>query len=201
LASLGDIPPARIRLNPPPGCATEADVLAVEANVDQSPCELIDGTLVEKAMGFTESLLAAFLVHVLREFVVRNKLGIVTTADGMVRILPGQIRIPDVAYFSWDQLPGRKVPTARIPPIAPTLAIEILSPSNTIREMERKRRDYFSAGTDEVWEVAPATRSVHRYLANGELITLNEHECLATTLLPGFNLALAELFAVLDEQG
>ncbi len=57
---LGGIPLARIRMVPPPGTATEEDVLAVHARTGRL-CELVDGTLVEKVMGYRESRLAVVL--------------------------------------------------------------------------------------------------------------------------------------------
>jgi hypothetical protein len=62
LARLGGIPPERIRMQPPPGLATEADVLAALAAPRKRLCELIDGVLVEKAMGFTEAVLAGAMI-------------------------------------------------------------------------------------------------------------------------------------------
>src|SRR5271165_6654930 len=69
LERLGGIPPARVRYHPPPGTATEADVVAAMEAPRKRLCELIDGVLVEKPMGFTESLLAAALIEILRAFV------------------------------------------------------------------------------------------------------------------------------------
>ena len=54
IAHFGDIPIARIRTSPPPGEATEADVIELHERHDRL-CELIDGTLVEKAMGWKEA--------------------------------------------------------------------------------------------------------------------------------------------------
>jgi hypothetical protein len=54
---LGGIPLDRIRMRPPPGTATEEDVLAALEAPRKRICELIDGVLVEKAMGYSESVL------------------------------------------------------------------------------------------------------------------------------------------------
>jgi hypothetical protein len=62
LHQLGDIPPERVRLQPPPGTATEADVVAVH-NREERLCELIDGVLVEKTIGYYESYIAATLIR------------------------------------------------------------------------------------------------------------------------------------------
>ena len=76
-------------------------------------------------MEFAESLLAGAVLAALREFVHAKNLGLVTGADGMVRLWPGRVRIPDVAYVSWDRLPGRRVPREPIPQVAPDLSLSI----------------------------------------------------------------------------
>src|SRR5262245_42225182 len=67
LKLLGDVPPERVRLRPTPGTATEADVLAV-LDHENIPCELVEGTLVEKAMGYEESCLTTELIFFLVSF-------------------------------------------------------------------------------------------------------------------------------------
>jgi Uma2 family endonuclease len=201
IAQLGDIPPSRIRLHPPLGTATEEDVLRLEAAPNKRLCELIDGVLVEKPMGFAESLLAGFLIEYLRTFVKPRKLGIVLSSDGMLRISSTQIRIPDVSFISWDRLPGRKIPKVQVPRLSPDLAIEVLSPSNTDKEMERKRGNYFEAGTLECWEVLIPTREVVLYRADGSVARLDSTGTITSALLPGFQLPVAQLFAELDETG
>jgi Uma2 family endonuclease len=195
IAQLGDIPPSRILLHPPLGTATEEDVLRLEAAPNKRLCELIDGVLVEKAMGFLESLLAVFLIRRMGNFVDEHKLGKVLGADGMLRILPKQIRIPDVSYISWDRFPGRKLPKVQVPRLAPDLAIEVLSPSNTDNEMDRKRSDYFEAGVLECWEILIPTRELVQYRADGSVTRFAESAIATTELLPGFELSVAELDA------
>lgn len=158
LDHLGGIAPERVRLRPAPGTATEDDVLSVHDHEGRL-CELVDGVLVEKAMGFRESLLAGALIEVLRGFVRRRNLGLVTAPDGMIRLATGLVRIPDVAFISWDRLPHRRVPTAPLPALAPDLAVEVLSAGNTPGEMARKCREYFAAGVRFVWLVDPETRT------------------------------------------
>src|SRR5215831_15402916 len=131
LERLGNIPPERVRLRPPPGTATEADVLAALEAPRKRLCELIDGVLVEKPMGYTESVLATYLLELLNSFVRPRNLGLVTSPDGTIRLWAGRVRIPDVAFFSWDRMPGRRRPPQPIPTLAPDLAVEILSRSNT----------------------------------------------------------------------
>jgi Uma2 family endonuclease len=57
----------------------------------------------------------------LNNFVRPRKLGIVTGEAGTVRLFPGLVRIPDVAFASWGRFPDRKRPKVRIPRTAPDL--------------------------------------------------------------------------------
>src|ERR1700727_356976 len=72
--ALGDVPLERIIVDPPPGTATEADLLRLVER-DKRLCELIDGTLVEKPMGFWEGQIAAQLIGMLVNFVNPRGLG------------------------------------------------------------------------------------------------------------------------------
>lgn len=202
LEQLGDIAPDRVRFHPAPGTATEEDVLALRNSPEHRLCELVDGVLVEKAMGFRESLLAGMLVTFLLTFVRSRNLGLVTAPDGTMRLAPGLVRIPDVAFISWDRLPNRRVPTEPIPDLAPDLAVEVLSTGNTPGEMARKRQDYFAAGVQVVWQVDPNTRTVEVFTAPDQSTVLHAAQTLeGGTVLPGFTVPLQELFSELDRQG
>src|SRR5438105_10257501 len=101
LEQLGDIPAHRVLFRPRPGDATEADVLAYLEAPRKRICELIDGVLVEKPVGYTESFLASTLGAILFNFVDPRNLGIVTSPDGTVRLFAGRVRIPDLAFTAW----------------------------------------------------------------------------------------------------
>jgi Uma2 family endonuclease len=200
LEYLGGIAPHRVRFHPPPGTATEEDVLAIHAREGRL-YELIDGVLVEKAVGLRESYLAIALASILWGFVRAQNLGIVTGEAGTMRLVFGLVRIPDVAFISWQRLSGR-IPTEPIPTLAPDLAVEILSPSNTPGEMARKRQEYFAAGVQVVWQVDPNARTVEVYTTADQSTVFRETQTLTGgTALPGFVLPLHELFAALDRQG
>lgn len=199
LARLGDLPPGRIWLNPPPGTATERDVIEAHDRWNRL-CELVDGVLVEKAMGYLESMLAIEIAFLLKAYLRQHDLGVVTGADGTVRLAPGLVRIPDVAFVSWDRLPGRKVPREPIPDLASDLAVEVLSSSNTRAEMRRKVDEYFQAGARLVWLIDPPTRTARAFTAPDQSTTLGEDQMLdAGEVVPGFTLPLRQLFESLDD--
>ena len=193
LACFGPMPAGRIRTNPLPGTATEQDVLDIEAR-ESRLCELVDGVLVEKTVGIYESYLAVRIVHLLAGFVERHPLGIVLGADGMMRLAPGLVRIPDASFVSWNQLPGCRVPRVPIADLAPALAVEVISPGNTAREMERKLQDFLAAGVRLVWYVLPEPQEVHVYTAERRDVLTLAQELSGGDVLPGFVLPLRQLF-------
>ncbi len=193
LDQLGDIPPQRVRLRPAPGTATEQDVIDIHDRENRL-FELVDGVLVEKVMGFFESRVAAVLIQLLGNFTDLHNLGIVLAPDGMMRIAPHLVRMPDVSFVSWNRLPGHQVPRAPIPDLAPDLAIEVLSEGNTQKEMARKVREYFDAGVRLVWLVDPETRTAGVFTSPESRLATNEEQMLAGgDVLPGFALRLGEL--------
>ena len=199
---LGDIPLNRIRLHPAPGTATEDDVIVALEAPRKRICELIDGVLVEKAMGYRESVLASWLIVLLDGFVRPRNLGLVSSPDGTLRLWAGRVRIPDVAFTSWDRMPGRKRPAKPIPELSPDLAVEVLSPSNTKGEMQLKLADYFSVNVRLVWIVDPQARTVKVYTGLDDMTLLSQRDTLdGGAVLPGFSIPLADLFAELDRQG
>jgi len=195
LEQFGPLPLNRIRLDPAPGTATEEDVVRIHLREDRL-YELVDGVLVEKTMGLYESYLAALLLRLLGNFVDQHDLGFVLGADGMVRLAPGLVRIPDVSFMSWKRLGSKRVPRKPMANLAPDLAVEVLSPNNTAREMDRKLHDYFAAGTRLVWYVYPSDHTVKVFTKPGRGTVLREGEALqGGKVLPGFELPLKELFA------
>src|SRR5437763_1840494 len=123
----GPIPLSRIGFDPLPGTATEDDVLHWHES-HKRLYELVDGVLVEKTVGLPESVLACELTRLLGNWVRPRNLGVIVGADGMMRLAPGLIRIPDVSFIHWDRFPNRQVGTEPIPSLVPDLAMEILSP-------------------------------------------------------------------------
>lgn len=188
------VPPQRIRLVPPPGTATEDDV--VRACNLKPLCELIDGVLVEKTVGYYESRLAVVLIGYFEIFLRKRNRGFVLGADGLIRVNPNQVRLPDVSFFLWKHFPGRLLPQGAILDLVPDLAVEVLSPDNTLLEMARKRREYFDGGAQFVWEVDPEERTVHVYTSATEFKLLREKDTLVGgKVLPDFKLKIKDWFA------
>ncbi len=194
----GNLPARRIRLDRYP--ADEDDVEELH-NTEGRIYELVDGVLLEKEMGFQESMIAMKLGRMLGNFLDGKHLGVVAGADGMMKLAPGLVRIPDVSFVRKAQFPGARVANTPVPRLYPDLAVEVLSPSNTNEEMDEKLRDYFAGGTTLAWVVEPDTRSV--LVLTGSDRTAGTRLTVADTLdggtvLPGFRMSVATLFAELD---
>jgi Uma2 family endonuclease len=137
---LGMIPAERILLFPYSRPATPEDVVYLDEHHNVI-CELFDGVLVRKPMGLEESIIAMFIGRMIGNFADKRKLGKLAGEAGFLELMPGQVRSSDVAFISKDRLPGGKVPKKKIPPLVPNLCVEVLSESNTPKEMARKRKE------------------------------------------------------------
>jgi Uma2 family endonuclease len=201
LHRLGGISARRVHLVPTPGTATEQDVIKVHDRTNRL-CELVEGVLVEKVMGFDESVFSLLLAGALLDYLKRRDLGKLIGADGMVRLFPGLVRIPDVAFISWKRFPKSKRERGEIPSVAPDLVVEILSKGNTKREMARKLEEYFRSGVRLVWYVDPKVRTVRVYTAPDESVVLSEERDLdGGDVLPGFSLSIRDWFNEAERSG
>jgi Uma2 family endonuclease len=191
---LGNIPAHRIRLQPPPGDATESDLLAIHDREGRI-CELIDGILVEKDMASYESWLAGVLLYFFQLYLEEHDLGVALPGDGLLRLFPGTVRAPDVSFISWKRMPNQEFPDEAIASLVPDLAVEVLSAGNTEAEMSRNLHDYFAAGCRLVWYVDPGERTVRVYTSPRRSRLLTEEGTLdGGKVLPGFALPIRKWF-------
>jgi Uma2 family endonuclease len=200
LRSLGDVPPERIVMKPRPGTATEQDLLHMVEHEDRL-VELVDGTLVEKPVGHIESRIALALAVALGHFIKQHRLGYLSGGDGPLRMKDGGIRLPDLTFTHRDDLPPGGPANRAVPLIPPTLAVEVISEGNTPREMKQKLKEYFDSGARLVWMIYPKTRTVDVFeqLQDQPTRTLTEADVLdGGSVLPGFNIAVSEIFEPLS---
>ncbi|MFN0053040.1 MAG: Uma2 family endonuclease [Planctomycetales bacterium] len=196
----GPMLPDRIRMDPPPGTATEQDLVRI-LNHEDRLFELVDGTLVEKTMGCEESELTIWLAVFLGNFIGPRKLGRLTGADGPMRLKLGLVRIPDLAFVSRARIPRGKRSRTPISRLIPNLCVEVISRGNTPEEMQRKLQEYFQAGVELVWFVDLSRRTVEVFTSPDDVTQLTERQTLTGgRVLPGFKLKLADLFRVLDDE-
>lgn len=192
---LGGVPASRVRLKPAPGTATEEDLVAALDGEPKLICELVDGVLVEKAMGTPEGLQGGLVFRRLGDYTEANDLGLVFPADSPFRLQIGLVRLPDVSFIPWDRIPGDEFPTDAVSRLIPTLTVEVLSPDNTRAEVARKLVEYFDAGVELAWVINPRTKTAKVHTSAKKSKALDEAGILdGGAVVPGFRLPLADVF-------
>lgn len=153
-------------------------------------CELVEGEVVQVSPGaFQYNRIRDTLLIGLRTFADNHGLGIVVSEQPF-RLFTDTVRYPDIAFVS----AGRDLPPYGFPEGAPDLAIEVISPSNTLREMDQKISHYFAAGCKRVWVVYPEHREVYIHGLAGVTRRAGDEPLEDPELLPGFSVKVSILF-------
>lgn len=160
--------------------------------------EMIDGELRE-VPGATvlHGLIVAVVFELIKGFARQHDLGLVLP-DGVGYVLrrdPDQLRIPDVSFVAWDEVPDEGIPEAFWEG-APTLAVEIISPNDRAVDIHDKVRAYLTAGTRLVWVLWPQQTSVTVYDPDGQRELGPDDELGGGDVLPGFRVRVGDLFEV-----
>lgn len=159
--------------------------------------ELVRGRIVREPLpGAEHGWLTARLFHEIDARVRVAGLGLTLIETGfLLSVEPPTVRGPDVAFVGLDRLPKERLPKG-FWKLAPDLAVEVVSPSNSAAEIQEKVLEYLSAGSRLVWVVDPKTQTVTAYRSPNDIRILFLDDVLsAEDILPGFQLALADLFA------
>ncbi len=125
----------------------------------------------------------------------RSGLGKVSSNDSWISTTrsPDSVRGADVAYIRMEHLPGGKLPGAPTD-VVPDLCVEVLSPSNRLRDIEAKADEYLIAGVEEVWIVDPRKRSVQVLRLDQPPRQWGGDEELTSSVLPEFKVTVSEFF-------
>lgn len=135
------------------------------------------------------------LAAALGEWIYGHDLGDLVVESGFVlRRKPDTVRGPDIAFVSAERLAEHQGPGPFFEG-APDLAVEVLSPWNSRREMDAKVAEYLDAGARLVWLVDPATLTVTVHRPSHEPLHLEPADTLdGGDVLPGLQISLARLF-------
>lgn len=180
---------------------TADELLLMPHRDGKSDCrlELIRGELKKMSpTGLMHGVVCMRLGAALNAFVEEHNLGIVCGAETgfIVERNPDTVRGADIAFVSNAKLEAVEH-LEKFAPFGPDLAVEVLSPGNTIGEIDEKIDHYFAAGAHAVWVVNPKRRSVTAYSSPGNLQTFGEQDTLSGgDVLPGFHYELHKLFRV-----
>ena len=194
LASLGGVPLERVVFDPSPGTVTGDFYDAIGGRWGGRPVELVNGTLVEKAVGFDESVIGLNLAARLWNFVTAAKLGVVAMADGAVRMAGGNRREPDVAVYLKADFPGGVRRKQKVTTLPPRLIVEVLSEDNTAAEIDIKLRELFASGCRLAYVIDPRARAARRHTSADDFTALDADAPLdGGDVLPGFAVKLADV--------
>ncbi len=174
--------------------------LLTAAELEQMPdddsvqLELDEGELITMPLaGGRHGGCGAAIIGILRNHVRAGNLGRLYTPDTGFRLKDDTVRAPDVAFVRQSRV--AEVHSVGFNKGAPDLAVEILSPSDTFRQLMRKVKQYFAAGTHTVWIVYPDRKEVQILDAKGADVLLQNDDVLeAPELLPGFSTPISEFF-------
>jgi Uma2 family endonuclease len=112
-------------------------------------------------------------------------------AESDVKLTGIQMRRPDIAYFSREQIyQGRQGID-----IIPDFAIEVISDSDKMTDVENKLIEYFKAGVKVVWHIIPAQEVVYVYTSRREVkICFDKDICSAKPVLDDFEISVEDIF-------
>jgi len=170
-----------------------ADQFANMITEENERYELVDGELIPVSSATPRhNIIKDKLAFAIRYYFQKNPIG-GSASETDCRINTNTVRRPGLSIFvgaEWDQLDVNHAPV----PFAPSIAVEVLSPSENMLDVNRKVRDYLSAGSKEVWLLDPANGELHVRTKAG-IRLLQGSELLDSALLPGLSVNVAELFS------
>ena len=160
--------------------------------------ELIRGEFFAMSpAGHTHGSIGATLLILIGQYVRQHKLGKLYTAETgfILSRNPDTVRAPDAAFVTAERAAQQEKQSGFFDG-APDLAVEVISPSEKVDDIEEKLIDYLEAGVRLVWLVYPRTKTVavYRSLTSAEILTAND-TLDGGDVLPGFTTAVAEIFA------
>jgi len=159
--------------------------------------ELVRGRLVEMApASWGHGIGGSTALRIIGNFVAEHQLGLVFTAETgfILSNDPDTVRAPDVAFVCNIRIPKSDDRSGFFEG-APDLAVEILSPSNTVTEMAEKVDDYLTSGCKQVWVISTERRSITVYAPDTRPFVLRDTDTLtAGAVLPGFAVPVARFF-------
>lgn len=108
--------------------------------------------------------------------------------------LPHTVRSPDASFVRFNRLPQEGIGPGFLK-LAPDLAVEVLSPSESASDLEEKLDDYRACGTPLIWVVDPVRRTVMIVASDSPVRWLHEADTLdGDEVIPGFLCGVAEIF-------
>ena len=163
--------------------------------------EIINGELIDMGnSGALHGYVCSTLVILLGGYVRQHNLGAMLDSSTAFKMKNGNKRSPDIAFFAKERLQGMAVLPSGYLEGAPDLAVEVLSPDNTVEEIDDKLTEYFENGSRLVWVINPIQHYVlvYRSAEEPDRLLKGKDSLDGEEVIPGFSLAIADLFQKLD---
>lgn len=161
--------------------------------------ELVKGELLRMSpTGTKHGEVTMNLAAPLHYHVKLHKLGQVYAAETGFKLEtnPDTVRAPDIAFVRTQRIRSQGK-LQGYGDGAPDLAVEVMSPGDTKREVAEKINEYFAGGARLVWVVNPKSKTVTVYRSSSDSTTLTENDTLdGGEVVTGFQIAVAEVFAI-----
>jgi Uma2 family endonuclease len=174
---------------------TADDLLAMPD--DDYRYELVKGELRKMPpAGSEHGEVAMDLAGPLHQYVKEHNLGKVYAAETGFKLEsdPDTVRAPDIAFVSRERVKQTGRPKGFWPG-APDLAVEVVSPGDTVSEVEEKVAEWLAGGASMVWVVSPKLHTVTVYRSLTDIVTLTEKDKLdGADVVPGFQMNMSEIF-------
>jgi Uma2 family endonuclease len=175
---------------------TPADLLTMP---EAERFELVDGNLVERNVGVNSGLVELELASQLLQFCKSHGLGLVWGPSTGIQCFSNRntVRKPDAFFVRRERIQSGWG-AAGFVPVAPDLAVEVISPGDLASEVDRKVNEYLNVGVRLVWIVHPEAKYVVIRRINGTMAILGEADSLdGEDVVPGFRLPLKSLLSIL----
>ncbi len=161
--------------------------------------ELVDGELVDMDGKPRHGAVTGEIYFLLRGHIGHSSLRFDIGVNTGFQMDPFTLRFPDVHATSWERMAGYDESAPGWPAFAPTVAIEVVSASNTTSELNRKAAEYFANGALAMWIADPDPRTVIIRRPGVDDQVFGQDDVLSgDPEIPGFSCAVTDIFAVLD---
>lgn len=159
---------------------------------DGNKCEVVDGELRVSPAGLLHERIVARLIGLLVPFARQRRLGDVLGSNVLYVLPGGNKRAPDVSFVAAGRLTN--VRDSVFPALAPDLAVEVVSPSDSARTVLDRVGEYLQAGVRLVWVIDPEAKraTAYRQLTDVRHLAAGD-ELDGEDVLPGFLCALSDL--------
>jgi Uma2 family endonuclease len=174
------------------GPATIDDLLRTPK--DGRKYELVDGEILVSPAGMLHAKVAAKVLHLIATYLESSPIGEVYSDGVGIQLPNGNVRSPDVTFVRFEKLPGGESPVG-FGEVVPDLAVEILSPNDSVRQVATKIGEFLECGVSLVWIVDPERRTVVVYRSLTDTTTLIDTGTIdGGDVLPGFSAPVRRFF-------